>query len=319
MATAKKTLLSGIQPSGRPHIGNFFGAMRQFVDMQQAHECFFMIVDYHALNTIQDAKVMKQNIIDLCVDYLAIGLDPKTSTIFKQSDVSEHTELAWIFDTITTVPYLERAHAYKAAETNLSKEISVGLFNYPMLMVADILLYDVDVVPVGADQKQHVEITRDTAEKFNRIFGETFKLPEALILKDVGTVPGTDGQKMSKSYRNTIPLFATDDEIEKAVMSIVTDSEGGMPKNVYEIHKLFLPKEKLDQLYSEKAGKYKDLKEVLIADIKKFVTPLREKRAGLAKDKAAVIKILKDGGEKARAQAEAKMKVVRKNIGVSLY
>jgi len=277
-----------------------------------------MIADYHALNSVQSAKDLKENIVDVALDYLAIGLDPSKATIFKQSDVSAHTELSWIFDTITTVAFLMRAHAFKDAEAK-NKEISVGTFNYPMLMAADILLYDVDVVPVGADQKQHVEITRDTAEKFNRIFGETFKLPEALIMKDVGTVPGTDGQKMSKSYRNTIPLFATDDEIEKAVMSIVTDSEGGMPKNVYEIHKLFLPKEKLDQLYSEKAGKYKDLKEVLIADIKKFVTPLREKRAGLAKDKAAVIKILKDGGEKARAQAEAKMKVVRKNIGVSLY
>ena len=277
-----------------------------------------MIADYHALNSVQSAKDLKENIVDVALDYLAIGLDPSKATIFKQSDVSAHTELSWIFDTITTVAFLMRAHAFKDAEAK-NKEISVGTFNYPMLMAADILLYDVDVVPVGADQKQHVEITRDTAEKFNRIFGETFKLPEALIMKDVGTVPGTDGQKMSKSYRNTIPLFATDDEIEKAVMSIVTDSEGGMPKNVYEIHKLFLPKEKLDQLYSEKAGKYKDLKEALIADIKKFVTPLREKRAGLAKDKAAVIKILKDGGEKARAQAEAKMKVVRKNIGVSLY
>ncbi|OHA20864.1 MAG: tryptophan--tRNA ligase, partial [Candidatus Taylorbacteria bacterium RIFCSPHIGHO2_01_FULL_51_15] len=228
MTQNRKILLSGIQPSGRPHIGNYFGAMRQFVEMQNEHDCFFMIVDYHALNTIQDAKTLKQNIIDLAIDYLAIGLNREKSVIFKQSDVSEHTELAWIFDTITTVPYLERAHAYKDAAIK-GKERSVGLFNYPMLMAADILLYDTDLVPVGADQKQHVEITRDTAEKFNRVYGETFKLPEAKILPEVAIVPGIDGRKMSKSYGNTIPLFATDEEIEKAVMGIVTDSSGGIP------------------------------------------------------------------------------------------
>src|SRR3989338_5209846 len=310
MATAKKTLLSGIQPSGRPHIGNFFGAMRQFVDMQQAHECFFMIVDYHALNTIQDAKVMKQNIIDLCIDYLAIGLDPKKSIIFKQSDVSEHTELAWIFDTITTMPYLARAHAFKDAEAK-SKEISVGLFNYPMLMATDILLYDTDVVPVGADQKQHVEITRDTAQKFNHIYGETFKLPEVKILPDVAVVPGIDGRKMSKSYGNTIPLFAEDAEIEKLVMSIVTDSSAGVPKNVYEIHKLFRTEDELAKLYKEHEGKYKALKEALIADIKDFIRPLREKRKAIAEDTDAVLKILKEGGQRAKEKASAKMDEVR--------
>ena len=318
MATAKKTLLSGIQPSGRPHIGNFFGAMRQFVDMQQAHECFFMIVDYHALNTIQDAKVMKQNIIDLCIDYLAIGLDPKKSIIFKQSDVSEHTELAWIFDTITTMPYLARAHAFKDAEAK-SKEISVGLFNYPMLMATDILLYDTDVVPVGADQKQHVEITRDTAQKFNHIYGETFKLPEVKILPDVAVVPGIDGRKMSKSYGNTIPLFAEDAEIEKLVMSIVTDSSAGVPKNVYEIHKLFRTEDELAKLYKEHEGKYKALKEALIDDIKAFIGPLREKRKAIAEDTDAVLKILKEGGQRAKEKASAKMDEVREKVGVKLY
>jgi len=316
--SAKKILLSGIQPSGRPHIGNYFGAMRQFVEMQKDHDCFFMIVDYHALNTIQDPKVMRENIIGLATDYLAIGLDPKKSLIFKQSDVSEHTELAWIFDTITTMPFLERAHAFKDAQAK-NKEISVGLFNYPMLMAADILLYDTDVVPVGADQKQHVEITRDTAEKFNRIFGEVFKLPEPQILKDVAVVPGTDGRKMSKSYGNTIPLFATDAEIEKAVMGIVTDSSGGVPKNVYEIHKLFRSEAELAPLYQSKAGKYKELKESLIADIKKFVEPMRARRDEFAKNPSAVLEILKSGGERAKAVAEAKMEIVREKIGVKLY
>jgi len=346
--TNKMTLLSGIQPSGRPHIGNYFGAMKQFVELQKDHDCFFMIVDYHALNTIQDAKVMKQNIIDLAIDYLAIGLDPKKSVIFKQSDVSEHTELAWIFETITTMPYLQRAHAYKDAEAK-NKEISVGLFNYPMLMAADILLYDTDVVPVGQDQKQHVEITRDTAEKFNRIFGETFKLPEAKIISNVAVVPGIDGRKMSKSYGNTIPLFAENAEIEKLVMSIVTDSEkygedasktvlGGAlfatkvkgqspilgltsyhPANVYLIHQLFRSEAELAPLYQSKAGKYKELKDALIADIKRFIAPLREKRKAIVSDTAAVLKVLKKGGERAKEKASAKMDEVREKIGVKLY
>lgn len=311
-------MLSGIQPSGRPHVGNFFGAMRQFVEMQGSHNCFFMIVDYHALNTIQDSKVMRENIINLAIDYLALGLDPEKSVIFKQSDVSEHTELAWIFDTITTVAFLERAHAFKDAASK-SKEISVGLFNYPMLMAADILLYDTDVVPVGADQKQHIEITRDTAEKFNRIFGETFKLPEAKILPNVAVVPGTDGRKMSKSYGNTIPLFAEDTEIEKAVMGIVTDSSAGVPQNVYEIHKLFSSETKLTSLYKNKAGKYKELKEVLIEDIKTFVRPLREKRKDIASNVTAVLDVLKKGGEKAKTKASAKMEMVREKIGVKLH
>lgn len=315
---ARKTLLSGIQPSGRPHIGNYFGALKQFVDLQDDYECFFMIADYHALNTIQDAKVMRENTLGLTLDFLAIGLDPAKSVMFKQSDVSEHAELAWIFDTITTVPYLERAHAYKDAKA-AKKEVSVGLFNYPMLMATDILLYDTDVVPVGADQKQHVEITRDTAEKFNRMYGETFKLPETLILPNVAVVPGIDGRKMSKSYGNTIPLFAADKEIEETVMRIVTDSDAGVPKNVYELHKLFRPEAELAKLYKEKAGEYKALKEKLIADIKKFVKPLREKREKIEKDTDAVIEILKTGGKQAKETASAKMDEVRSKIGVKLY
>ncbi len=318
MTTRNKILLSGIQPSGRPHIGNYFGAMKQFVELQDSYSCFFMLADYHALNTVQDAKVMRENILDLAIDYLAVGLDPQKSVIFKQSDISEHTELAWIFETLTTMPFLERAHAYKDAEAK-NKEISVGLFNYPMLMAADILLYDTDVVPVGADQKQHIEIARDTAEKFNRIFGETFKLPEPKILANVAVVPGIDGRKMSKSYGNTIPLFAEDAEIEKLVMSIVTDSSGGLPKNVHDIHKLFRPESELNSLYQSKAGKYKDLKEALIADIKAFVRPFREKRKAIAGDTSEVLKVLKDGGERAKAKASAKMEMMREKIGVKLY
>src|SRR5581483_8364681 len=251
-----KIMFSGVKPTGRPHIGNYFGAMRQFVQLQDKYDSLVMIADYHALNFIQNADEMTENIVGVMMDYLAIGLDPKKVILFKQSDVPEHTELTWIFDTITTMPYLERAHAYKDAMAN-KKEINVGTFNYPMLMAADILMYDADVVPVGADQKQHVEYARDTAEKFNRIFSEIFKLPEAKILESVATVPGTDGRKMSKSYGNTIPLFASSAEIEKSVMSIVTDSSGDRPENVYAIHKLL--RSDIDSLYEENKGKYKIL------------------------------------------------------------
>lgn len=298
----KKILLSGVQPTGRPHIGNYFGAMKQFVDLQNDYELFVMIADYHGLNTVQNKAEMDANIEGVLKDYLAIGLD--NVTIFKQSDISAHTELAWIFDTITTVPYLMRAHAYKDKDG----DVSVGTFNYPMLMAADILLYDTDVVPVGQDQKQHIEITRDTAQKFNSIFGETFKLPKELIKKEVAVVPGVDGRKMSKSYKNTIPLFASYEEIQKAVMSIVTDSGGDIPKNVYEIHKLF---GNVDQFYEENKGKYKILKEKLIEDIEAFIKPLRERR-----EKVSVEGVLEKGKIRAKERADKKLEAVKRAIGV---
>lgn len=332
----KKTLLSGVKPTGRPHIGNYFGAMKQFVDLQNKDDfdCFLFIADYHGLNFIQNADEMRQLTLDLAIDYLAIGLDPKKSLIFKQSDISAHTELAWIFDTIVTMPYLSRAHAFKDAEAK-DKEISVGTFNYPVLMAADILLYGTDVVPVGADQKQHIEYARDIALKFNHIFGPknaatvdelVFKLPEPLIMENVAIVPGTDGRKMSKSYGNTIPLFASREEIEKAVMSIVTDSgkpeDGGLtaqtgkPMNVYNIHKLFKSEDKLKELYDMNKGKYQALKHALIEDIDAFIKPLRERRAILAKDPKKVLKILIKGGAAAKEIADAKLEVVKKAIGV---
>lgn len=317
---SKKILLSAVQPSGKPHIGNYFGAMKQFVDLSKTHTGFVMIADYHALHSLQNAKEMKENIINVLLDYLAIGLDPKKITLFKQSDVSEHTELAWIFETITTMPYLMRAHAFKDAEAK-NKEIDVGTFNYPMLMAADILLYTPDVVPVGADQKQHVEIARDTAQKFNNVFGQgdqVFKLPEPMIVTDVAVVPGLDGRKMSKSYGNTIPLFASYEEIKKCVMGIVTNSEGGIPENVYAIHKLFRPAAELLPLYESKAGKYKELKELLIEDIEKFIAPLRKKRKELEKNVPKALKILKSGGVKAKKVATKKMDEVRTKIGVRI-
>jgi len=314
---SEKVLLSGVKPTGAPHIGNYFGAIKQFVDLQKDYDGYVFIADYHALNFIQNKEEMEKNIVGILLDYLAIGLNPEKLIIFKQSDISEHTELAWIFDTFTTVPYLKRAHAFKDAEAK-DKEISVGTFNYPMLMAADILLYSPDVVPVGADQKQHVEIARDTAEKFNRIFGDTFKIPEPVIMKDMAIVPGTDGRKMSKSYDNTIPLFAEYKEIKKCVMGIVTDSDEGIPKNVYAIHNLLRSAAELLPVYKNKIGKYKELKELLVEDMEKFIKPLREKRKVFAEDIPGALKILKAGGEKAKKIASKKMEEVRGKIGVSL-
>lgn len=315
---SKKVLLSGIQPSGKPHIGNYFGAMKQFVDLQNDYQSYIFIADYHALHSLKNPKEMRENIIGVLLDYLAIGLDPEKVTLYKQSDISEHTELTWIFDTLVTMPYLMRAHAFKDAEAK-NKEIDVGTFNYPVLMSADILLYTPDIIPVGADQQQHVEIARDIAQKFNNTFGETFKLPEHMIMKEVAVVPGTDGRKMSKSYGNTIPLFAEYEEIKKCVMSIVTDSSEGIPKNVYAIHNLLRPASDLLPLYESKTGKYKELKELLIEDLEKFIAPLRERRKEFEKNIPKVIEILKNGGETAKKVASQKMEEVREKIGVKVY
>ncbi|HEY4490310.1 MAG TPA: tryptophan--tRNA ligase [Candidatus Paceibacterota bacterium] len=323
----RKILVSGIQPSGKPHIGNYFGMMRQTVEMQKEYESRIFIVDLHALTSLQDPKEMSENIVDIAIDYLSIGLDPKSTLLYKQSDVPEITELAWIFNCITTMPYLMRAHAFKDAEAK-NREINVGVFDYPMLMAADILIHDADIVPVGFDQKQHLEIAADTAEKFNRIFGDTFNVPKAYIRENVGTIPGTDGRKMSKSYKNTINLFATEEEIKDAVMSITTDSKTvSDPKDpetdkVFAIHKLFTEGQEYDELRGRyQAGDigYKESKEILIKNIIKFINPLREKRSEMEKNKSEIVEILKEGGKKARKIAEDKMSDVRKKIGVSIY
>lgn len=319
MIGTKLALVSGIKPTGDLHIGNYFGAMRQFVELTKTgkYHSFIFVADYHALNTMQDAEEMKRRTHELVTAYLAIGLDPKDVVFFKQSDVPAHTELCWIFDAITTMPYLMRAHAYKDAEAK-NKEITVGTFNYPMLMAADILLYDAAVVPVGADQKQHIEYARDTAEKFNRIFKmEVFKLPEPHIMPEVATVPGIDGQKMSKSYGNVIPLFGTHSELAKCVMSIVTDSSGERPENVYQIHRLVRSETELASLYIEHRGNYKALKETLIEDLDRYLAPIRTKYEDLSNNPGIVEEILRKGKQEARAISEAKMEVVRKIIGVS--
>ncbi len=319
MTDAKPILVSGIKPTGDLHIGNYFGAMRQLVELSKTgnYRLFIFVADYHALNSMQDAEEMQRHTKELLMAYIAVGLDPKETVFFKQSDVPAHTELAWIFDTITTMPYLMRAHAFKDAEAK-NKEISVGTFNYPMLMAADILLYDAAVVPVGQDQKQHIEIARDTAEKFNRTFkAEVFKLPEPYIMPEVAVVPGTDGAKMSKSYRNVIPLFASREELTKAVMSIVTDSSGERPHNVYAIHKLVRSESELNTIYDITSGNYKMLKEMLIEDLDRYFAPMRAKYEELKNDESIVGEILAKGKSEARAVSEAKMEQVRSAIGVA--
>ena len=311
----KKRLLTGLQSSGTLHIGNYFGALKPFVDHYRDYESHLMVADLHALTTVRDGGALRQNIIDVVKDYIAVGVNPQEAIIFKQSDVPEHTELAWMFECLVTVPFLMQGHAYK---DKIAKgvEASAGLFNYPMLMAADILLYDTDIVPVGEDQRQHIEYAREAANKFNLAYGETFTPPQELILNGVGIVPGTDGEKMSKSYKNTIPLFGTREEIQKAVMSIVTNSEGDRPENVYAIHKLFKSEDVLATLYEEHKGKYKDLKDALVEDLDGFITPMREARAAITD--SDVKAILKDGAERAHDRASKKMQEVRQKVGIVL-
>ena len=309
--------MTGLQPSGQLHIGNYFGAIAPFLERYEEFESFLMIADYHALTTLQEKDELNTNIFEIAVDYLACGLDPTKAVMFRQSDVQEHTELAWIFECLVTVPFLMKAHAYK---DKVAKELeaNAGLFNYPMLMAADILLYDAELVPVGEDQRQHIEYTREAAHKFNSAYGNIFTPPQEITLEKVGVVPGTDGQKMSKSYGNTIPLFGTRGEIQRAVMSIVTDSKSTFPEHVHAIHKLYKDESELKPLYEQNRENYKALKEALIEDIDIHSAPLREKRQTVASNKTDVLEILNEGAQKARELAAKKMAIVRDKIGITL-
>lgn len=308
-------LLTGLQPSGALHIGNYFGALKPFTEMYADYESYLMVVDYHALTSLRNGDELRENIKNVVRDYLAVGVDPSKAIIFQQSQVQEHTELAWILECLVTVSFLELGHAYKDKVAK-GIEATAGLFNYPMLMAADILLYDTDVVPVGEDQRQHLEYAREAAAKFNKAYGETLKEPKELIQKSVAIVPGTDGKKMSKSYGNTIPLFGSKDEISKAVMSIVTDSAGDKPEHVYAIHKLLKSEAELMPLYEEHKGKYKALKDALVEDLEALIAPMREKRNAITD--AEVKKVLDEGSAKAQERAASKMKEVRARVGVSL-
>ncbi len=324
----EKRLLSGVKPTNRPHLGNYFGAMRQFVDLQDKYKTFIMIADYHALNIIKEKDQMSQNILDIALDYLAIGLDPKKVIIFKQSDVSAHAELTWIFDTLVPMPFLMRAHAYKDALAK-DKEISVGTFNYPVLMAADILLYDTDTVPVGNDQKQHIEITRDIAVRVNNKFPGTFVVPEGRFLKEGARIMSLDDPltKMSKSSPNPfsrISLLDDEDTIRKAVKKATTDSfdniaydEKNRPavSNLLTIYSVFsgMTIEKIVKLNEGKGyGAFKkDLGEVIITALR----PIKERYEEIRNSEELVV-CLRDGSERAYALAEKTMKRVKDNFGL---
>ncbi|MEO5646240.1 MAG: tryptophan--tRNA ligase [Candidatus Paceibacterota bacterium] len=322
MQSPKPRLVSGVKPTGRIHVGNYFGAIRQFIAMQDEYDAFIFLPNLHALTEnvlTKDELIMHTN--NAVLDYLGAGLDPDKVTFFKQSDILAHTNLAWIFNSLVSVPYLMRAHAYKDAEAK-GKETTAGTFMYPVLMAADILLYDATIVPVGNDQKQHVEYARDIAGKFNHQYGEHFVIPKALIQEETGIVPGVDGRKMSKSYGNTIPLFGTDTEITKAVMSIVTDSrERNEVKDpnelvLYQIHKLFNSSTELREQYAQGLG-YGDAKKLLAKEIIDFVTPMRERRAAFAADPKLVQEILIAGAHKANDVAMKKIFDVYEAIGLT--
>lgn len=320
----KKRALSAVKPTGRPHIGNYFGAMKQFVDMQDQFYMHVFIAEYHAMTTMHNKAELNESIRNLILDYLAIGIDPEKVTLYRQSDIPELTELTWMFNCLITVPWLERAHAFKD-RTEKGIEATVGLFDYPVLMAADILLPGGEVIPVGKDQVQHVEMAREIARKFNKTYGDTFSEPEEYIIEDVAIVPGTDGQKMSKSYGNTIPLFGTDTEIKKAIMGIVTDSkEPDDPKdpdecNIFALHTLITPEPQLSEIregYIKGGLGYGESKKMLLENYLKFIEPMREKRAYYEQNPGIVRQILDEGKQKIQKIAQAKMKEVREKVGL---
>lgn len=317
-------ILTGIQPSGTPHIGNYFGAIRQAVELQKKGDPFLFIADYHALTTSPEPADLRANVFELALDFLACGLDVEKTVFFRQSDVPQVTELMWILNTLTSVGFLERAHSYK---DKVAKGFvpNAGLFTYPVLMAADILLYQSELVPVGKDQKQHLEITRDIAIRFNNQFGEIFRIPEGLIPEDVAIVPGIDGQKMSKSYGNTIPIFGTEKAIRKIVMSVVTDSTPmEAPKdpskcNVVALYKLVATPEEVAEMeanYRRGNYGYGHAKQALFEKLWKHFEPMRERRAELAAKPDMVWDILRTAARKATAEAEKTMAKVREAVGL---
>ena len=317
-------ILTGIQPSGIPHIGNYFGAIRQTAAMQTKGDNFLFIADYHALTTSPKPEDLRTYINDLALSWLACGIDPERTVFFRQSDVPQVCELAWILATFTPVGLMERAHSYK---DKLAKgfEANCGLFTYPILMAADILLYRANLVPVGKDQKQHLEIARDLAIRFNNHFGEILTVPEELIPEEVAVVPGIDGQKMSKSYNNTIPIFAKEKALRKVVMSIVTDSKGlEEPKdpdtcNVYALYKLVATPEELQEMREKLlAGNYGygHAKQALFEKLWAFFEPMRKRREELENNMDFVRDLMKHNAEKARCEAEILLTKVRQAVGL---
>ncbi len=337
-ATRPPRILSGVQPSGKLHVGNYFGAIKQHIELQDQGECFYFIANYHTLTTIRDtaarladeakkpvnpANLLRENTLNAALDYLALGLDPKKAIFFRQSDVPEVAELSWILSTVTNMGLLERAVSYKE-KVEKKIEASVGLFTYPVLMAADILIYRSNLVPVGKDQVQHLEMAADIAGKFNRAFKEIFPIPTYRLDKE-SKVPGVDGQKMSKSYGNTIDIFAEGKPLEKTVMSIKTDSTPlGQPLNpdvdtVYALYGIFATDAEKAALADDyRAGRvgYGQAKKMLLVKINEYFAPFRDKRKQLAQDPSYVEDVLREGAQRARREAQFTMEKVRTATGL---
>ena len=317
-------ILSGIQSTGNLHIGNYFGMMQPAIALQAEGEAFYFIADYHALTSLKDPAVLRENGRRAALDFLACGLDPERAALFMQSDVPQVTELAWILSTIAPMGLLERAHSYKDKVAR-GMSASAGLFTYPVLMAADILIYDSDVVPVGQDQKQHIEITRDLAVKMNETYGEILKLPEPRINKATETVPGLDGQKMSKSYGNTIDIFGDEKETRKRVMSIVTDSSPvESPKDpdsstIFQLYSLFATKEEttaMREAFQRGGTGFGDFKKQLFAKLWDFFEPMRKRRTEILAEPGYIDAVLKRGAQRANEAADQVMTRVRAAIGL---
>jgi tryptophanyl-tRNA synthetase len=329
-----KTLLSGIKPTGRPHLGNYLGMLKPCLDLAANPDfrSFLFIADYHALNFIQDKALMKDLIFEVALSYLALGLDPQKTMFYRQSDIPEIFELSLILDCVCPKGFMNRAHAYKAVvDKNVSEGreaddgVNMGLFNYPVLMAADILMFNVDCVPVGKDQVQHIEYTRDLAIKFNNIFGKTFKIPEPFLKDDVATLPGLDGRKMSKSYGNTIPLFEPDNRIKKIINSIKTDCKGASePKEtegnlIYMIYSQLANAEETAEFANKFAQgiSYGEAKAELFQKFIEFFGPCRERYEELKQRPDDVFDILNEGAKKVRPIAQEGIQIIRSKIGIN--
>jgi tryptophanyl-tRNA synthetase len=317
-------ILSGIQPSGQLHIGNYFGMMQTMISQMESSDLYVFIVDLHAMTSVHDRDRLATGTLEAAADFLALGLDPDRCTFWVQSDVPEVCELTWILSTIAPMGLIERCHSYKDKIAN-GIEPSHGLFSYPVLMAADILLYQADQVPVGQDQKQHLEVARDLAQKFNNIFGETFVVPDPVINKVMATVPGLDGRKMSKSYGNTIPIFLEGKALKKCVMAIETDatpvedSKDPDKCNLFAMLKLFATPERLQEvrdLYVNGGAAYGYIKLELLELISDYFAEARRKKAEFLADPAMLREILKKGADKARVKAMVTLDLVRERVGL---
>ena len=317
-------ILSGIQPSGKLHLGNYFGMMKPALELQKEGQAFIFIADYHALTSVTDPRALRQGQMDVALDFLACGLDTDKTVFYRQSDIPEVTELAWLLSVVAPMGLMERCHSYK---DKVAKGLpaTLGLFSYPVLMAADILIMQSNLVPVGRDQKQHVEVTRDLAIKFNNVYGEVFTIPEPSIRTEVAVVPGVDGQKMSKSYNNTVEIFAEPKDARSSIMKIVTDSKTvAEPKdpeqcNVFALYKLFASEEEraaMAERYRAGGLGYGDAKKALHEKFEAHFGALRQRRAELQKDMGYVESILRKGAERARVEADKTLKKARQAVGL---